>query len=75
MSEERLTLKEMEQKYPNEWLFIIDCEHSKNTELLSGRVLIHSKSETDIHEASRHYNGSAAIRYTGGMRKDVGYLF
>ena len=75
MSNERLTPEEMEQKYPDEWLFIVDCEHSENTELLSGRVLIHSKSETDIHEASRHYNGSAAIRYTGGMRKDVGYLF
>lgn len=75
MSNERLTLDEMEQRYPDEWLFIVDCEHSENTELLSGRVLVHSKSETDIHEASMQYKGSAAIRYTGGMRKDVGYLF
>ena len=75
MSKERLTPEEMEQKYPDEWLFIVDCEHSENTELLSGRVLVHSPSEADIHEASMQYKGSAAIRYTGGMRKDVGYLF
>ena len=39
MSNERMTLdEEMEQKYPDEWLFIIDCEGSisENTELLSG---------------------------------------
>lgn len=75
MFKERMTLEEMIQKYPDEWLFIVDCEHSENTELLSGHVLVHSKSEADIHEASMHYNGSAAIRYTGGMRQDVGYLF
>lgn len=75
MTNERLTLKEMEEKYPDEWLFIVDCEHSENTELLSGVVAVHSRSETDIHEASMRYKGSAAIRYTGEIRKDVGYLF
>ncbi len=75
MSNERLTLEEMEQKYPDEWLFIVDCEISENTELLSGRVLVHSKSEVDINETSMRYKGSAAIHYTGGLRKDVGYLF
>lgn len=44
MTNKRLTIEEMEQKYPNEWLFIVNCEHSENTELLSGRVLVHSKS-------------------------------
>ena len=36
MENERLTLEEMEEKYPDEWLFIVDCEYSENTELLSG---------------------------------------
>ncbi len=74
MSNERLTLEEMEQKYPDEWLFIIDCEHSENTELLSGRVLVHSKSRADIYEASGHYKGSAAIRYTGELPEGMHYL-
>lgn len=74
MSDERLTLEEMEQKYPDEWLFIIDCEISENTELLSGVVAAHSKSRADIYEASGHYKGGAAIYYTGGLPKGMRYL-
>ena len=74
MSNKRLTLEEMEQKYPDEWLFIVDCEHSENTELLSGRVLVHSKSRADIYEASGHYKGGAAIRYTGELPEGMHYL-
>ena len=29
MSNERLTLEDMEQKYPDEWLFIVDCEYQR----------------------------------------------
>lgn len=75
MTNERLTLEEMEEKYTDEWLFIVDCEINENTELLSGIVAAHSKSEDDIHAVSMHYKGGAAIHYTGGLRDDVGYLF
>jgi WD40 repeat protein len=64
MSNERMTIEEMVENYPDEWLFIVDCEHSENTELLSGRVLVHSKSRDDIYEASGHYKGGAAIHPT-----------
>ncbi|MYB92685.1 hypothetical protein F4054_05255 [Candidatus Poribacteria bacterium] len=67
MTSEHLTLEEMEQKYPDEWLFIVDCKIGENTELLSGIVAVHSKSEDDIHEISRHYKGGAAIHYTGRL--------
>ena len=75
MSNERMTLEEMEDKYPDEWLFIIDCEINENTELLSGIVAVHSNYEDDIHEASMRYKGGAEVHYTGGLRDDVGYLF
>ncbi len=51
MTNERLTLQEIEQKYPDAWLLIVDCEISENTELLSGVVAAHSKSREDIHNA------------------------
>lgn len=51
MSKERTTLEEMEQKYPDEWLFIVDCEIGENTGLLSAFVAVHSKSREDIHDA------------------------
>ena len=74
MSNERLTLEEMEQKYPDKWLFIIDCEISENTELLSGVVAVHSQSRADIYEVSGSYKGGAAIHYTGELPKRMRYL-
>ena len=74
MSNKRLTLEEMEREYPDEWLFIIDCEFSENTELLSGVVVVHSESRADIYEASGHYKGGAAIYYTGKLPKGMRYM-
>lgn len=65
MKAERLTIDEMKQKYPDQWLFIVDCEHSENTELISGIVAVHSPSRDVINKASAEYKGGAAIRYTG----------
>ncbi len=74
MEKERMTLEEMTEKYPDQWLFIIDCEISENTELLSGIVAVHSKSRDDVYEASGHYEGAAAIRYTGELPKGMHYM-
>ena len=65
MKPERLTPDEMTQKYPDQWLFIVDCEHSASTELISGIVAVHSHSRDVINKASAEYKGGAAIRYTG----------
>ena len=51
-----------------------DCEHSENTELLSGIVFAHSESRDDIYEVSGQYNGSAAIRWTGELPEGMHYL-
>ena len=65
MKQERLTINEMVQQYPDEWLFIVDCEHNESTELISGIVAVHSPSRDIIKKASAEYKGGAAIRYTG----------
>ena len=65
MKQKHLTIDEMVQQYPNQWLFIVDCEHSASTELISGVVAVHSFSREDIRKASAEYKGGAAIRYTG----------
>ena len=65
MTNERMTFEEMAKKYPDEWLFIVDCEHSASTELISGIVAVHSPSRDIINKASAKYKGGAAIRYTG----------
>ena len=65
MKNVRLTIDEMVQRYPDQWLFIVDCEHSANTELISGVVAVHSPSRDVIKKASAEYKDGAAIRYTG----------
>lgn len=74
MVNERLTLEEMDQKYPDERLFIVDCEYSENTELLSGCVLVHRPSRADVYDISSRYEGSAAIHCTGKLSQGMGYL-
>ena len=58
---------EMERKYPNEWLFIIEPEISENTELLGGIVSVHSSVRDDIYDALDGFIGGAAVHYTGKM--------
>ena len=67
MCVERLTIAEMERKYPNEWLFITEPEISENTELLGGIVSVHSRVRDDIYDALDGFIGGAAIHYTGKM--------
>ena len=75
MSKHRLNYQEMIQKFPNEWLFIIDCEiNPKTTELISGVVLANKKHRQDIDNISSQYKGIAAIRYTGEIPEDRMYL-
>ena len=74
MTNERLTIEEMEQKYPDEWLFIVDYELSENTELLSGRLVAHSKSRKEIRDLSIDFTGRVAVHSTRKTPVGVGYL-
>ena len=74
MTQERLTIQEMEQKYPDMWLFITHCEFNENTKLVAGVVSVYSKSRDEINDASSKYEGGAAIRYTGSIPEGRAYL-
>ena len=66
MSGERMTVEEISEKYPNEWLFIIQPKIRENTtHLVSEIVQVHSKSRDDVSEASRKFKRDAAIKFTG----------
>ena len=63
MSGERMTVEGIAEKYPNEWVFIIEPKTRENTtHLVSGIVQVHSKSRDDVSEASRKFKGDAAMR-------------
>ncbi|MCY3739697.1 MAG: hypothetical protein OXH00_01615 [Candidatus Poribacteria bacterium] len=62
----RLTLDEMIEKYPNQWLFIVDPEINRDTsELISGIVTARSDLRDDVYSELRTLKGGAVIRYTG----------
>jgi hypothetical protein len=64
MQTERLTWDEMKQRYPNQWLVIVDFETDELGHLLSGVVERHSP---DMREAARPpaLGRSTAFQYTG----------
>ena len=74
MAQKRMSIAEMAQLYPNQWLFITDCEISENTELISGIVSVNSPSRDVIYEALTNYKGVSAIRYTGKLPEGMAYL-
>ena len=67
MEQERMSIEEMMLKYPNQWLFITDCEVSENTELISGVVLVNSPSKDELYKVLTNHKGESAIRYTGKL--------
>ncbi len=74
MINEHLTIEEMEKQYPDEWLLIVDYELSENTELLTGRLVAHSKSRKEIRDVSMNYTGRVAVHSTRKTPDGVGYL-
>ncbi len=64
MPRKKMTVEEMEEKYPNMWIFIVDPEyHEGTTQLKSGIVHTHDVSRDEVYEASRKYKDNAAIRF------------
>lgn len=74
MKQDRLSIEEMFTKYPDQWLFIVDCEHDEATQLVSGVVAVHSPSRDVVDNFSSKYKGGAAIRWSGKLPEGVGYL-
>ncbi len=71
---ERMTIDQMYEKFPNQWLFVVEPEISENTELLSGVVDLVTDSREEIMKASAIYDGDAAIRYTGDIPEGIVFI-
>ena len=74
MEQNRLSVEDMFAKYPDQWLFIVDCKHDEATQLVSGIVAVHSPSRDVIDDFSSKYKGGAAIRWSGDLPEGIGYL-
>ena len=71
---ELLTLDEMMECYPDEWLLLVDLELDESTEIKTGRVILHSKRRGDIYRAQRDCGGHMGILFAGEIPRDLEVL-
>ena len=50
--DEIVTIEEINQRYPDEWVLIGDPETDESVEVLRGKVLYHGKSRDEMYRAA-----------------------
>ena len=73
--QERLSIEEIYDKYPDKWIFISECQINAATELVSGIVLYVGDLREEAYEMSATYEGIGAVRYSGELPEDAIYIF
>ncbi len=64
MLKNKMTWEEMKQKYPDEWLLIIEYDSDESGHLLSGIVARHSPEKDEVYRLPG-LDKSSAFKYTG----------
>ncbi len=64
-----LTLKEIEQQFPSEWVLIDQPQTDQNNELRSGKVVFHSQDRDEVYRQAIAMPAPkrVAIHFTGSM--------
>ncbi|MGH7171507.1 MAG: hypothetical protein ACRELF_02670 [Gemmataceae bacterium] len=71
-----MTMAEINERFPSEWVLLVDPQTDENLEVLSGTVVSHSKDEEEVHRKAmalpipRHI----AVFYTGPLPEDMEYV-
>ncbi|MFQ5732709.1 MAG: hypothetical protein ACE5KM_12245 [Planctomycetaceae bacterium] len=69
---ETLTIEEINQRYPDEWVLMGDPETDEEQRLLRGQVLCHSKDRQQVYdEAQRTTCTHIATHFTGTVPDDM----
>jgi hypothetical protein len=67
---ERLTIKQMEKRYPSEWILIVDPETDDSDEVVAGKVVFHSKDRDEMYREAIKIDAKViATHYTGSIPK------
>lgn len=75
-SKKFLTIQKLKKCYPDEWLLLTDCKLTKNTELVGGKVTIHSKRRDDVYRRLPDLKDVEFFIFsTGKIPKDTEVLF
>ncbi len=71
-----MTIEEIRQTYPNQWVIIADTESDEDFNIIKGQVLAHSPERAQIDQALMDYTQmpSLAIEYTGSIPEDYAVM-
>jgi hypothetical protein len=70
---EILTLEEIKERYPQQWVLIAYTEEDEYLNVIRGEVLAYSPDRYDIYDYLPNRNGKAvAIEYTGPIPETIG---
>jgi hypothetical protein len=66
-----LTIAEIEARFPSEWVLVGDPKTNEALEVLSGKVLCHSKDREEVYQKGIELKPKrSAVLYTGPVPED-----
>jgi len=73
---EILTIEEIKEKYPNEWVLIEYEEIDSEFNVIKGHVITHSPVKEEIYKILMETKGkNIIIEYTGRIPEDLAVMF
>jgi hypothetical protein len=66
-SQARITRKEAESLYPDEWVVFSDARDKKDGTFKDGVVVFHGKDQAEAYKKSALVEGYRAVYYTGNI--------
>jgi len=73
---EILTIEEIKEKYPNEWVLIEYEEIDAEFNVIKGHVIAHSTIKEEIYKTLMETKGkNIAVEYTGRIPEDLAVMF
>lgn len=73
---ESLTIEEIRERYPNEWVLIEYEEIDSEFNIIKGHVITHSPVKEDVYQSLMGTKGkNIVIEYTGRIPEDLAVMF
>jgi hypothetical protein len=73
-----LTFEQMKERYPNQWLLVLNTKTAANFDLVEGEVIAHAPERDTIYDAlareRKTRTGTLSIEYTGPIPDDLAFI-
>lgn len=70
---DKLTWNEIKERYPDEWVVLVDYSLDEDEDITAGVVLAHGRTKREIHQAMAEPD-DAAVLYTGKPMSVAGVM-